>query len=264
MRKVINSLVVEDSGNEKGQPIIFVHGFPFGKWMWDKQVKVLQKKYRCISYDIRGLGESYVGDGQYTMEAFVYDLFSIINELKLVKPVLCGLSMGGYISLRAVEKDQDKFGGLILCDTKADADDDNGKLIRAVKINQINTEGLGKFIDGFVVPLFSEDAPKDKKKLIYDVLQKCKQNNQIGVKGSLLAMVGRTDTNKYLKKIKIPTLVIAGSFDKLTTPVKMRDMAAKIKGSDFAIVPRAGHLTPIENPGGFNDLLIGFMKRNFD
>jgi len=263
MRKVINSLVVEDTGKENAQSIIFAHGFPFGKWMWDKQVKVLQKKYRCITYDIRGLGESYVGDGQYTMEAFVYDLFSIINELKLVKPVLCGLSMGGYISLRAVEKDQEKFGGLILCDTKADADDDNGKLVRASKINQINTEGLEKFIDGFVIPLFSEEAPKEKKKLVNEVLEKCKKNNPVGVKGSLLAMISRTDTNKFLKKIKIPTLVISGSFDKLTPPVLMRDMSAKIKDSDFAIVPRAGHLTPVENPGGFNDLLLGFMKRNF-
>lgn len=263
MRKVINSLVVEDTGKENAQSIIFVHGFPFGKWMWDKQIKVIQKKYRCVAYDIRGLGESYVGDGQYTMEAFVYDLFSIIDDLKLVKPVLCGLSMGGYISLRAVEKDQEKFGGLILCDTKAETDDDNGKLVRAAKINQINTEGLEKFVDGFVIPLFSEEAPKEKKKLVSEVLERCKKNNPLGVKGSLLAMISRTDTNKFLKKIKIPTLVIAGSFDKLTPPVKMRDMSEKIKNSDFAIVPSAGHLTPLENPGGFNDLLLGFMKRNF-
>ncbi|MBU2491451.1 MAG: alpha/beta hydrolase [Bacteroidetes bacterium] len=264
MRKVINSLVVNDEGKENAQSIIFVHGFPFGKWMWEKQVKVLQKRYRCITYDMRGLGESYVGDGQYTMEAYVYDLYSIIDKLKLEKPVLCGLSMGGYVSLRAVEKEHDKFGGLILCDTKADGDDDNGKLVRAAKINQINTEGLDQFIDGFVVPLFSEDAPKQKKKLVSDVLLKAKKNNPVGVKGALIAMLSRTDTNKMLKKIKIPTLVIAGSFDKLTPPVKMRDMAAKIPNSDFAIVPRAGHLTPLENPGGFNDLLIGYMKKYFD
>lgn len=264
MPKIINSLVVEDIGKENAQAIVFVHGFPFDRWMWHNQVKVLQKKYRCITYDVRGLGESYVGDGQYTMEAFLFDLFSIINELKLVKPVLCGLSMGGYISLRAVEKDQEKFRGLILCNTKADADDDNGKLVRAAKINQINTEGLDKFIEGFVIPLFSEDAPKQKKKLVHEVVERTKHNNNpVGVKGSLLAMVSRTDTNKFLKKIKIPTLVISGSFDKLTPPIKMRDMAAKIKGSDFAIVPRAGHLTPLENPGGFNDLLIGYMRRYF-
>ena len=263
MQRIINSLVVEDNGKENAQPIIFVHGFPFGRWMWDKQVKALQKKYRCITYDIRGLGDSYVGDGQYTMEAYVYDLYSIIDELQLEKPVLCGLSMGGYLALRAVEKEQHRFGGLILCDTKAGADDDNGKLVRAAKINQINVEGLDAFVDGFVIPLFSEEAPKHKKKLVAGVLEKCKQNNPIGVKGAQFAMLSRTDTTKFLKKINIPTLVIAGSFDKLTPPVQMRDMAARIKNSDFAIVPRSGHLTPVENPGGFNDLLVGFMKRNF-
>ena len=122
---------------------------------------------------------------------------------------------------------------------------------------------MGKFVDGSVIFLFAEETPKEKKKLVNEVLERCKQNNPIGVKGGQIAMISRTDTNRFLKKIKIPTLVIAGSFDKLTPPVKMRDMAAKIKNSDFAIVPRAGHLTPVENPGGFNDLLAGVMKKNF-
>ena len=123
---------------------------------------------------------------------------------------------------------------------------------------------MDAFVDGFVIPLFSEEAPKQKKKLVAEVLDRCKQNNPIGVKGAQFAMISRTDTTKFLKKIKIPTLVIAGSFDKLTPPVQMRDMAAKIKNSDFAIVPRAGHLTPVENPGGFNDLLVGYLKKNFN
>jgi len=103
MQKQINGLAVYTYGNKKNTPIIFVHGFPLDNTMWKNQIKFLQKDYYCITYDVRGLGNSYVGDGQYTMEAYVWDLFSIINELNLNKPVLCGLSMGGYISLRAVE-----------------------------------------------------------------------------------------------------------------------------------------------------------------
>ena len=98
MKVSINSLSVNTFGDQNNQPIIFIHGFPYDHSMWENQINFLKEKYFCVAYDVRGLGESYVGDGQYTMEAYVNDLFSIINELKLKRPILCGLSMGGYIA----------------------------------------------------------------------------------------------------------------------------------------------------------------------
>ncbi len=261
MQKIINSMVVNISGDKNKQPIIFIHGFPFDRSLWNNQVNLLQKDYYCITYDIRGLGSSYVGDGQYTMEAFVSDLYSIIGELQIEKPVLCGLSMGGYIALRAVEKHQRTFKGLILCNTKSTADDNSGKLIRAEKINQINVDGLDAFTEEFVTGCFAKESLKDFKEIVDLTISRAKQNNPLGVKGALLAMLSRTDTTEYLSKVQIPTLVIAGAFDKLTPPTVMRDMADRFKNAEFAITPRAGHLSPIENPGMVNDLISGFLKR---
>ena len=261
MKFTINSLSVNEFGKKENQSIIFIHGFPYDYTMWENQIRALQKNYYCVAYDVRGLGESYVGDGQYTMEAFVHDLYSIIDEMGLNKPVICGLSMGGYIALRAVEIDQSKFGGLILCDTRSEADNDEGKLKRAAAINMINVEGLDKYVDSSVPRTFSEEAVKRKKKAFVTTMDVAKRSNPTGVKGCLIAMMGRTDTTKFLKKIKLPTLVLSGSFDVLTPPVMMRDMAVKIKGSEFAIVPRAGHMSPIENPSMVNDMIKGFMGR---
>ena len=103
MKTTINNLSVIKSVNTNYKSIIFVHGFPFDHRMWDAQIEALSKDYYCISYDIRGLGESPAGEGQFTMESFVDDLETIIDELKLNLPVLCGLSMGGYIALRAMD-----------------------------------------------------------------------------------------------------------------------------------------------------------------
>ncbi|PJA95935.1 MAG: alpha/beta hydrolase [Ignavibacteriales bacterium CG_4_9_14_3_um_filter_34_10] len=261
MQKQINGLAVYTYGNKKNTPIIFVHGFPLDNTMWKNQIKFLQKDYYCITYDVRGLGNSYVGDGQYTMEAYVWDLFSIINELNLNKPVLCGLSMGGYISLRAVETNQSKFGGLILCDTKSEADNDTGKLILAFKINQINTKGIEHFAEEFLSTVFFEDTIKNNSKLYNEFLEIAKSQNPIGVKGALIAMLSRTDTTSFLEKIKLPTLVICGAFDNLTPPVQMRKLAEKIKNSEFSSIPFAGHMSPLENPSMVNDLISGFMKR---
>ncbi|MEW6195341.1 MAG: alpha/beta fold hydrolase [Bacteroidota bacterium] len=257
----INGLSVNIFGDPKNQPIIFVHGFPYDHTMWENQIEALQKNYFCIAYDVRGLGDSFVGDGQYTMEFFVDDLFSIIKGLHLNKPVLCGLSMGGYISLRAIERDQNIFSALILCDTKAEADDNTAKIKRTFGINQINTDGLVKFADAFVTNCFAEETPKEQEKMFLTTLYKTHKHNPTGVKGCIIAIMSRTDTTDYLPKIKIPTLVLCGSFDKLTPTSVMRNMANKIPGSEFAIIPQAGHMTPLENPECVNDLIIGFLKR---
>lgn len=264
MHYTINGLSVNTFGENKSQPLIFVHGFPYDHTMWENQINLLKENYFCVAYDVRGLGKSFVGDGQYTMEFFVDDLFAVISELKLDKPVLCGLSMGGYIALRAVERNQNLFSSLILLDTRPEADDNAGKLKRAAGINQINTEGLEKFAKAFVTNCFSDETPTEQKKMFQSVLTKSYNHDPAGVKGCIIAIMSRTDTTGYLSHIKIPTLVICGSFDKLTPPPVMRSMAEKIPGSEFAIVPRAGHMTPLENPESVNDLISGFLKRKFE
>ena len=261
MKFSINSLSVNTFGDQNNQSIIFIHGFPYDYSMWENQINFLKEKYFCVAYDVRGLGESYVGDGQYTMEAYVNDLFSIINELKLKRPILCGLSMGGYIALRSVERSMEIFKGLILCDAKSEADDDAAKLKRAASINQINTEGLIKFVDQFVTNCFAEETPKEQEKMFLTTLFKSHKHDPLGVKGALIAIMSRTDTTSFLHKINIPTIVLCGSFDKLTPPLVMRAMSDKIPRVEFAIIPRAGHMTPLENPECVNDLIEGFLKR---
>lgn len=259
--KQIKGLEVFDEGHKNNKPVVFIHGFPFDHTMWHNQVEFLKQNYYCITYDVRGLGNSDAGDGQYTIESFTDDLFQIMDELKLNKPVLCGLSMGGYIALRAVERSQERFGGLVLMNTKAAPDDNEGKLKRADGVKKINTQGIEKFIAGFVPNCFSDVAINEMKDIYEDTLNKSLKSNPAGVKGCLLAMAGRTDTDPFLEKIEIPALVLCGSLDKLIPPPVMRAMSEKIKGSEFAATPRAGHLTPLENPEFVNDVLAGFLHR---
>ena len=262
MKLTVKSLAVFTDGNSGSVPIIFVHGFPFDHIMWDEHVKTFSNNYYCIRYDIRGLGVSPVGDGQFTIERFVDDLENIIDELKLDKPVLCGLSMGGYISLRAVERMENKFRALILCDTKSAADDNEGKIKRAAAIKQINSGKFDSFIESFVLNCFGEKFVSENNAEYRKVVDRSKKNNPLGVKGCLLAMAGRTDTTGYLSKIKIPTLVISGSEDRLTPPVVMQPMADQISNSEFIKVDGAGHMTPIENPQMVNESIRDFLVKN--
>jgi len=230
--------------------------------MWQAQIEGLNKNYLCVSYDIRGLGGSPAGDGQFTMESFVDDLETILDELKLNKPILCGLSMGGYISLRALERMQEKFSAAILCDTKSEADNNEGKLKRAAGIKRINKEELAPFVKDFITNCFGDDFKQNRKEELQKIIEKSSQFNPVGVKGCLLAMLSRSDTTMNLGKINIPTLLICGEQDSLTPPPVMNDMFHKIDKAEFVEIPKAGHMTPIENPQVVNKAIRDFLIKN--
>lgn len=256
----MNNLAIFQTGKDNKKTILFIHGFPFDHYTWHKQVEFLKHEFNCVTYDIRGLGSSPAGDGQYTIEGFVDDLFNIINELKLKKPVICGLSMGGYIALCAVERDEEKFGGLILCDTKAEADNNQGKITRANGIKEINLNGVGKFAETFIEKCVAVDFIKKHKNEYEEIVNRSKHSGPLGVKGCLLAMAARTDTTSYLPKIKIPVLLLCGEMDTLTPPDVMMAMADEISHAEFVLVPDAGHLSAVEKPDFFNSVIEKFLK----
>jgi pimeloyl-ACP methyl ester carboxylesterase len=262
MKSIKNDLLVFVEGKSDNRPIVFVHGFPFDHLMWKNQIDELSREFFCITYDIRGLGESPAGSGQYTMEMFVDDLEFLIKDLNLNKSVLCGLSMGGYISLRAVERMENQFSALILCDTKSSADDNEGKLKRAAAVKHIDSGNFENFIETFVTNCFGEDFIINKMNNFEEVVSRSKKNDPAGVKGCLLAMAGRTDTTHYLSKISIPSLIISGEKDKLTPPEIMKQMAEQINHSKFVLVKNAGHMTPIESPQEVNNAIKEFLHSN--
>jgi len=262
MNKTINDLFVYTAGDEKYKSIVFIHGFPYSHTMWKEQIDAFSKNYYCVAYDIRGLGQSSAGDGQFTMESFVDDLETIIDELKLEKPILCGLSMGGYISLRALERFSDKFSAVILCDTKPEADNNEGKVKRSAAIKKINTEGLDPFTKEFISNCFGDHFKQNQKNELENTIEASSKFDPVGVKGCLIAMLSRTDTTASLEKIKIPALVICGEQDALTPPDVMKSMAEKIKVAEFIVIKNSGHMSPIENPEEVNAAISAFLKKN--
>jgi pimeloyl-ACP methyl ester carboxylesterase len=259
MTIIKSNLEVFRNGSPNNRAIIFIHGFPYDHLMWNHQVNEFMNDYYCIAYDVRGLGESPVGDGQYTMELFVDDLLEILDIYKLFHPVLCGLSMGGYIALRAMERFGEKFSGLILCDTKPQADTNEGKIKRALGIKMINEEGVEKFVSDFVPNCFGENFRKKNFAEYNTILQRSLNSNPTAVKGCLLAMSGRTDTTESLSSIRTPSMVICGEHDALSTPQVMKEMASRIPGSRFVLVPNSGHMSPIENHDFVNKMIRNFL-----
>ena len=135
-------------------PVIFIHGFPFDKMMWQSQLDFLKTKHRVIAYDIRGFGKSTNDVTSFSMNLFADDLIAFMNTLQIEKAIICGLSMGGYIALNAVHRFAERFAGLILCDTQCIADSVEAKEKRYKTIEQIAAIGLNDFAEGFVKNVF--------------------------------------------------------------------------------------------------------------
>lgn len=264
MKVEVNGLTAFLHGNKNNPPIIFVHAFPHDRRMWEKQTEFLAKEFFIITYDVRGFGDSEIGDGQYTMEQYADDLISLVNALGINKPLACGLSMGGYILFRAMEKAQEKFSGVVFMDTRTEADDNAGKLKRAGAIKEINENGLTKFAEDFVKNCVWEKSIENGNEGYLKALEIAKSQNPTGVKGALLAMVSRTDTTDGLARLEIPACIICGEHDKLTPPETMQKIADKIRNAEFHVVKEAGHLSNLEQPSAVNKIIYEFARKVFE
>jgi 3-oxoadipate enol-lactonase len=228
--------------------------------MWKGQVEMLQEKnLRVIAYDIRGHGQSGVGDGQYTIELFVDDLVALLDHLEIAKVILCGFSMGGYIALRAIERNPDRFSALVLCDTMSAADSNEAKIRRANSVKVVKKEGGAKFTEGFLKAVFASQTFDNKPYVVDEIRRTILSNPPLGICGSLLAMAGRTDTTEALSKISVPTLIMAGEHDTVTPPSAAKVMHGRIPNSRLHLIENAAHMSNLENPGLFNEHLAEFI-----
>ncbi|MGZ5244519.1 MAG: alpha/beta fold hydrolase [Bacteroidia bacterium] len=251
----------ETKSNAGAKAVIFVHGFPFSHKMWDEQMEALPAEFKGIAYDGRGFGYSEVGELPYSIDLFADDLLALIEMLKLDKPIICGLSMGGYVALRAVEKDQSKIGGLVLCDTRSEGDNDEGKIKRFQAIEKIQKEGLDNYAADFVKNVFWEENLVKIPAKVEKIKRIIEDSSATAVGRTFLAMAARTDTSGKLSEIKLPTLIMVGEHDKLTPPIASQSMHEKIAHSQLEIIPDAAHMSNLENPEAFNKHLLSFLYK---
>jgi 3-oxoadipate enol-lactonase len=249
----------ETAGPRNGIPIVLVHGFPFSRAMWDVQVNALKADHHAVTYDVRGHGGSDPGDGQYTMELFVDDLVALLDHLRLRPVVGVGLSMGGYILLRAVERHPEKFRALVLCDTRAEADGNEGKVKRARQAADVKANGLGGFSENFLKAVFHEKTFAEKPDTVAAIRSVIERTSPLAVAGTLIALAGRTDSTASLFRIAVPTLIMVGRHDAVTPPSASQAMKDKIPGSELHVIPGAGHLSNLENPEEFTTHLLRFL-----
>jgi 3-oxoadipate enol-lactonase len=244
----------------KGEtPIIFVHGFPFDKSSWAPQMAFMKKTQRVIAYDIRGFGATPLGKTKPSMRVYADDLVKFMDNMGIHKAIVCGLSMGGYIVLNAVQRYPERFKALILSDTQSIADTKEAEKKRYQTIEQIKTDALAVFTEGVLKNVFCANSRAHKTEVIGKIKEVILSTPQETIIAALTALAERTDMTASLKDIPIPTLIICGKEDSMTPPNQAEALHFAIKNSSLHIIENAGHLSNLEQPDAFNKHLAGFI-----
>jgi 3-oxoadipate enol-lactonase len=240
------NLAVEVQG--EGPAILLVHGYPLDRTMWREQIDGLDG-YRVIAPDLRGMGQSDAPDLGYSINIYAADLAALLDALGVDQVVLCGLSMGGYIAFEFLRQWRSRVSGLVLMDTRATADDAEARRARDAAAALARDSGAEAIAEAMLPRLLAPSTLAERPDVVHRVRAMITKTPIAGIVGALAAMRDRPDSEPLLPSLAgLPTLVLSGDSDSLTPPDQARAMAQAIPGARFAVIPGAGHLTPVEQP----------------
>jgi len=243
-----------------GRPtVVLLHGFPLDSRMWDAQFSALTSAgYRTIAPDLRGFGQSR-DDRPFTIESLADDIHALLSAVGALPCVLVGLSMGGYVTLAYAKKYPGDLRGLVLVDTKAEADTAEGKQGREKMIELVRKEGSRSVADQMMPKMLAKDAAEQRPQTaqaLRKIMEACPAKT---IEHALAAMRDRPDRSGELSSIKVPTLVIVGDSDAITPPPVAQSMAEKIPGAQLVTIRGAGHMSPMEQPDQVNRAIRAFL-----
>ena len=208
--------------------------------------------------DLRGHGESDAPLWRFTLEQYADDVAGLMDHLSIQRAVLVGLSMGGYVGFAFYRKYDQRVCGLVLADTRAQADSEEARTGRFNLAQTAFRQGPGPVADVMMPKLLRPMSLKTRPDLVGQLRRTIETTEVSGIIVDLIAMADRPDSLPLLPQITCPTLVIVGDEDHTTPPADARLIAQGIPGARFAVIAGAGHLSNLEQPDRFNKLVGEF------
>lgn len=252
------NLAVEVRGD--GPAVLFIHGYPLDRTIWAHQVASLEG-FRRIAPDLRGMGQSDAPDLGYSIATYAGDLAALLDTLGVEQAVLCGLSMGGYIAFEFVRRWRHRVRGLVLMDTRAEADSAEAKRGRDASAAEARDRGSAAIAEAMLPRMLSPATLTGSPETGNRVRALMAATPVAGIVGALGALRDRPDSTELLGTLAgVPTLVVVGEDDALTPPAQARAMADAIPGARLSVIPGAGHLPPVERPAATSQVLLEFLR----
>lgn len=230
--------------------------------MWEPQFVLAELGWRIVAPYLRG----FDGPSARTLDApgmddFAIDIADLLQTLGVPQAVIGGLSMGGYVALSLFRMAPGLFRAMILADTRADADSPATRLNRQRMIETATGSGGLAVADDLLPALLGRSTATEQPSLAGRVRELMSSTPPDTIVAALRAMMTRGDSTQTLPSVRVPALVVVGEEDTLTPPSLSRAMVGALPSAELVIVPRAGHLSNLEQPEAFNGAVARFLDR---
>ncbi len=252
-------LTLTDRGN--GFPILFLHAFPLNQRMWAPQAARFERDYRLLLPDLAGFGLAPALDEPIGMEKYAEEIYHELDRIGVDECAGVGLSLGGYLLFALYRAHPEIFRALVLADTRAAADAEEGMKNRFRQIEEIRAGGLQGFFDGMLARAAGENTRAHRYETMCALRALMDDATETGTIRMLETLAERPDSTPLLGSIAAPVCVIAGEEDAIVPRTEMEAMAAAIPSGEFHAIPLAGHISNLEDPAAFNGILADFFRR---
>jgi 3-oxoadipate enol-lactonase len=242
-----------------GPPVVLLHPFPAHHAFWGPVTSALVFRYKLILPDLRGHGESEVGEGEATMAKHADDIERVLDHAGIGRAAFVGVSIGGYILFQCWRRFRGRIIALVLCDTRPQADTPEGQANRVRAAEDVLQRGTEPFLDGLIPKLFGQSTLSSRPDLVDDARSMMKKMTPGALAQLQRGMAERPDSQATLKTIDVPTMIVMGEEDVLSTIADGELMRAAIPASQLRVIPRAGHYSPWEQPEEVGRVLRQFL-----
>jgi len=244
-----------------GPPVVLLHPFPANHNLWKPAAQALTTRYRVILPDLRGHGESGIGDGPATMEKHAADIARLLDHEEVRRAAFVGVSIGGYALFEFWRKYRARVDALVLCNTKAQADTPEARAVRLQAATFVLERGTELFFGSMIPKLMGKTTRDSRPDLVEGALRMMRTMSPEDVAMVQRGMAERQDSVETLKTINVPTMLVTGDEDILTGVGEAELMRQNISGSEIKLIAKAGHYSPWEQPEEVGKLLRQFLDR---
>jgi pimeloyl-ACP methyl ester carboxylesterase len=244
----------------EGPPVVLLHPFPVHHEFWLPVAETLASRYRLILPDLRGHGESGVGEGPATMEKHAADVQAVMDDADVGRAPMIGVSIGGYLLFEFWRKYRGRVAALGLCNTKAPADNAEARAGRLHAATDVLQRGTEPFFQSMIQKVLAKSTRESRPDLIQGARRMMNKMSPEDVAQVQRGMADRPDSVQTLDTINVPTLLVTGDEDPMTGANEAELMHQHIAGSQMRVIPKAGHYSPWEQPEDFARILRHFLE----
>ena len=250
-------------GDASLRTYVLLHAFPIGANLWEPQMRHIPAGWRLITPDLRGFGGSTEADstGAVSMSDYAEDVVDLLDELGVARLVIGGASMGGYATFAFLQSARDRVDGVVLANTRAGADSPEARANRRNLLALVDREGPSGVAREMMPKLLGKTTHETNSAVEANVRRLIKQQSPLAIRAAIDRMMHRPDSTALLPQLSVPALVVTGDEDALIPTDESRAIAGAIKGATLVVIPRAGHLSNLEQPDAFNNALNAFLTK---